>query len=154
MYRYEAELEKYASDTSRKLDEVSAELEYYRKMFRLSQAKRFGRKSEKSLIDGGQQEKRKRIAKESPFVHRDVNKGDCFTMCLCFDPYEIDALNDKPPANLPLYPDHFASPSSLRNFHRVVRFPGMKNHSATVRLMILLHPIITIASNAIIAMIS
>ena len=36
--------------------EVSAELEYYRKMFRLSQAKRFGRKSEKSLIDDGQQE--------------------------------------------------------------------------------------------------
>ena len=51
-----AELEKYALDTSRKLDEVSAELEYYRKMFRLSQAKRFGRKSEKSLIDDGQQE--------------------------------------------------------------------------------------------------
>ncbi len=49
------ELESFALDTSRKLDEVSAELEYYKELFRSSQAKRFGQKSEKNLIDDGQQ---------------------------------------------------------------------------------------------------
>ena len=49
------ELESYALDTSRKLDEVSAELEYYKELFRNNQAKRFGQRSEKNLIDDGEQ---------------------------------------------------------------------------------------------------
>ena len=49
------ELESFALDTSKKLDEVSAELEYYKELFRSSQAKRFGQRSEKNLIDDGEQ---------------------------------------------------------------------------------------------------
>ena len=49
------ELESFALDTSKKLDEVSAELEYYKELFRSSQAKRFVQRSEKNLIDDGEQ---------------------------------------------------------------------------------------------------
>ena len=49
------ELEEYALDTSRELDQVKAELEYYKELFRRNQAKRFGKKSEKNLADDGEQ---------------------------------------------------------------------------------------------------
>lgn len=38
------ELEEYALKTSEELDAVSAELAYYRELFRRSQAKQFGKK--------------------------------------------------------------------------------------------------------------
>lgn len=50
-----SELEEYALDTSRELDQVKAELEYYKELFRNSQAKRFGKKSERNLVDDGEQ---------------------------------------------------------------------------------------------------
>lgn len=34
------------------------------------------------------QKKRKRIKKKSPCSHL-CEQGDCFTLCLCFDPYDF-----------------------------------------------------------------
>lgn len=50
------ELEAYALETSEKLDEVSAELEYYRQLFRRSQVKQFGKKSEQTKVDDGSEQ--------------------------------------------------------------------------------------------------
>ena len=50
------ELEEYALKTSKELDTVSAELEYYKELFRRSQAKQFGKKNEQTKVDDGKQE--------------------------------------------------------------------------------------------------
>lgn len=47
------ELVTYALKTSKQLDEVSAELEYYRELFKKSQVKQFGKKSEQAKADDG-----------------------------------------------------------------------------------------------------
>lgn len=51
------ELEEYALKTSKELDEVSAELAYYRELFHRSQAKQFGKKNEQTKVeDHGEQQ--------------------------------------------------------------------------------------------------